>query len=119
MQSTQSTEFSTTEAGDLRIGLTIQGQIELERLLTRHADWSDEDIFIELIDYQLARGWYVISLSQVRSQSPSLMLTESATFDEQGTLVATGVVYWYPQHETEPYAVALVKHGHIVFQKGN
>jgi hypothetical protein len=117
MQSTQSTEFSTTGEGDLRIGLTVQGQIELERLLTRHADWSDEDIFIELIDYQLARGWYIISLNQVRSQSPSLMLTES--FDEDGNLIATGLIYWYPQYETEPYAAALVKNGHIVFQKGN
>jgi hypothetical protein len=115
----QSTEFSITEEGALRITLTAQGRIDLERLLTQHPDWDDEEIFIELIDHQLNDGWYLISAKQVRAQTDSLMLTETVTYDAQGNLIGKGQVYWYPRYEVEPYTVGLLRHGHIIFEKGS
>jgi len=115
----QSTEFSITPEGVLRIVLISQGQRELSRLLTAHPNWEDREIFIELIDHQLTHGWYVLSLSQVRARTLSWMLTQSMTYDERGNLMTTGDVYWYPQHEVERYTAVLLKQDYIIFEKGN
>lgn len=115
----QSTEFLITPEGDLRITLTAQGRLDLERLLTQHPDWDDEEIFVELIDHQLMQGWYIIPLQQVRYQTRSLMLTNSVTYDAQGNLITTGKAYWYPQYEVEPYTTTLFKQGYLLFTQGD
>jgi hypothetical protein len=61
----ESTEFSITDIGTLRITLTAQGNLHLERLLTQHPDWDDVEIFIELIDHQLNHGWYRFQSSAI------------------------------------------------------
>jgi len=114
----QSTEFLITDQGYLRITLTAQGKLDLERLLNRHPDWNDTEILLELIDYQLNHGWYIVPAEQVRAQTQSIILTESTTYDDQGNLVMTGDVFWYPQHGLESYTTGLSKRSYIVFEKG-
>ena len=113
----ESVEFSMTDTGALRITLTAQGNLHLERLLTQHPDWDDEEIFIELIDHQLNQGWYIVPAEQVRAQTASLILTNSARYDGAGNLINTGDVYWYPHYELEPYTTSLFKRGHIIFER--
>src|SRR5690349_10312818 len=115
----QSAEFSITERGELRITLTAQGTVDLERLLTQHADWDDVEIFTELIDHQLANGWYVVAADQLRMQTQSLILTNATTFDEFGNIIDVGDTYWYPGYRAEGYTPALFKQGYIVFERGN
>jgi hypothetical protein len=115
----QPTEFSITDSGSLRISLTAHGKVDLERLLTEHPDWDDAEIFIELIDHQLVRGWYVVPPSQVRTQTQSLVLSNSVTYDEYGNIINVGDAYWYPSHQRESYTAALFKEGYVTFDKGN
>ncbi len=115
----QSTEFSIADRGDLRITLTAQGRVDLERLLTQHPDWDDAEIFIELIDHQLAHGWYVVPPSQVRTQTQSVVLSNGVTYDEYGNIIDIGEAYWYPSYQRESYTVALFKQGYVTFDRGN
>jgi hypothetical protein len=115
----QSTEFSITEHGDLRITLTAQGKINLERLLTQHPDWDDAEIFVELIDQQLTQGWYVVQPGQIRTQTHSLLLTNAATYDESGNIVEVGDTYWCPKYQPEAYTAVLFEYGYITFERGN
>ncbi len=115
----QSTEFAITARGDLRITLTAQGRVDLERLLTQHPDWDDDEIFMELIDYQLANGWYVVLPSQIRTQTQSLILSNAVTYDEYGNVVNIGAAYWYPNYRRESYTAALFKEGFVTFDQGN
>jgi hypothetical protein len=115
----RSTEFSITEQGDLRINLTSQGQTDLERLLTQHPDWNDADIFMELIDSQLASGWYVVPPTQIRARTLSLVLTNSVTYDEHGDIIHIGEAYWYPNYDQESYATTLFKEGQLILKKAN
>ncbi len=112
-----STEFSITEQGDLRVKLTSQGAAALERLLTLHPDWDEADIFLELIDSQLANGWSVVPPQQIRAQTLSLILTDSVTYDQSGEITHIGAVYWYPAYEHETYATTLFKNGQLVLEK--
>jgi hypothetical protein len=112
------TEFSFTEQGDLRIALTAQGRQFIEERLSLASPWSDTDIFLELIDDQLVDGWYVIPTQQVRTRSSSVLLTREVRYDEQGSVVFVGVVYWYPQTERESYIHALQSKGSVLFKKG-
>jgi hypothetical protein len=115
----QSTEFSLSERGELRITLTAQGRVDLERLLTQHPDWDDAEVFIELIDHQLAHGWYVIPPGQLRMQTQSLILTATAMYDEFGNIIDVGDTYWYPGYPAEGYTAALFNQGYIIFERGN
>ncbi len=112
-----STEFSITERGELRITLTSPGAAELERLLTLHPDWDEADIFLELIDSQLANGWYVVPPEQIRAQTRSLILTDSISYDLSGDITHIGAVYWYPAYEQEMYSTTLFKNGQLVLEK--
>ncbi len=113
----RATEFSITEQGDLQITLTSQGTAELERLLTQHPDWDEADVFLELIDSQLANGWYIVPPEQIRAQTLSLILTDSVTYDLGGEITHIGAVYWYPAYEHETYATTLFKNGQLVLEK--
>ena len=113
----RSTEFSITEQGALQITLTSQGAAELERLLTQHPDWDEADIFVELIDSQLAHGWHIVPPEQIRAQTLSLILTDSVTYDLSGEITHIGAVYWYPGYEHETYATTLFKNGQLVLEK--
>jgi hypothetical protein len=72
-----------------------------------------------LTDPQLATGWYIIPLGQIRAQTLSLILTNAVTYNERGDLIHVGETYWYPDYERESYVTTLFKRGHLVLKKGN
>ncbi len=115
----QSTEFSITDRGDLQIILTARGKVDLERLLTLHPDWDEVEVFLELIDHQLAHGWYSIPPGQLRMQTQSLILTNTVTYDEFGNIIDVGTTYWFPSYRAEGYTAALFKQGFVIFERGH
>jgi hypothetical protein len=112
-------EFSITDQGNLQITLTDRGHSFLKDLLSRHPDWDDVERFMELIDYQLNHGWYIVQASQIRAQTTSLILTNSVKYDHQGSVIDVGDVFWYPYCEIEPYTDAILKKGFIMFERSH
>jgi hypothetical protein len=112
------TEFSFTDDGDLHIALTAQGRQFIEVHLSLLPQWTDTELFLELIDDQLMHGWYVVPTQQVRTRSEAVLLTRQMRYDEHGGVTFVGAVYWYPQAEMEAYVSALQGKGSLLFKRG-
>lgn len=112
------TEFSFTDDGDLRIALTAQGRQFIQDRLASLPQWTDIELFLELIDDQLLHGWYVIPTQQVRTRSDSVLLTRQVRYDDQGNVTHVGAVYWCPHAERQPYVGVLQDKGSLLFKKG-
>jgi hypothetical protein len=112
------TEFSFTDDGDLRIALTTQGRQFIEDRLALLPQWTDTELFLELIDDQLMHGWYVVPTQQIRTRSQSVLLTRQVQYDEHGGVTFVGAVYWYPRAGLEAYIGALQGKGSLLFKKG-
>lgn len=112
------TVFSFTANGDLHIALTAQGRQFIHDHLSQRPQWTDTELFLELIDDQLMDGWYVVPTQQIRIERQSVLLTRQVRYDEQGRITFVGAVYWYPDAEREPYVDALQSKGSLLFQRG-
>ena len=114
----QYTEFSITRQGDLQIVLTTNGKKRLEDLLMEHADWSDDEIFIELIDEHLMNGWTIIPPEQIRALRDLLILSNTAQYDEQGNISHLDSAYWHPNAQLGIVSNILLQRGDVIFEKG-
>lgn len=114
----QYTEFSITQQGDLQIALTADGKKKLQGLLMQHADWNDDEIFTELIDEQLLKGWMIIPPEQIRALRNLLILSDTAQFDEDGNLSHIDNAYWHPNDQRGIVSTVLLQQGHVIFEKG-
>src|SRR4051794_18485782 len=111
-------EFTINDVGNLVITLTEDGVVELKRLLTIYPDWQDKEIFLELLDDQLVESWYSIEPEEIRTQSKSLLLTDSIQHDKEGNITQTGNIYWFPNCEVSGYTQPLLTARQIIFQRG-
>jgi hypothetical protein len=114
----QYTEFSITQQGDLQITLTTDGKIRLESLLMEHADWNDDEVFIELIDEQLMNGWTIVPPDQIRALRNLLILSNTAQYDEEGNISHIESAYWHPSTHLGLVSTILLQHGEVTFEKG-
>lgn len=112
------TEFSFTQQGDLQITLTVEGRKRLESLLMEHADWNDDEIFIELIDEQLTNGWTIIPPEQIRALRNLLILSNTAQYDEEGNISHIDSAYWRPNAQLGLVSTVLLQRGNVIFEKG-
>jgi hypothetical protein len=115
----QYVNFTINDVGSLVIGLTQDGNTELERLLALHPEWEDEEIFLELLDDALTQGWYVVAPEQIRAQTKSLLLSDTVEYDSGGNITRIGRTYWFPNYAVQGYAQTLLQTGHIIFQQGS
>jgi len=116
--SIQYTEFSFTDLGDLRIGLTSDGKIKLKDLLIKYADWNDDEVFLELIDEQLMAGWTIIAPEQVRATRALLILANDVHYDADGNLSHVECAYWHPSNLLGTVCKTLLEQGYVIFEKG-
>jgi hypothetical protein len=114
----QYTEFSVMPEGDLRITLTDKGRQHLEWLLKLHADWNDDEIFIELIDEHLALDWKIVPSSQIRATRDLLILSDSVQFDGEGNILRLNSAYWHPSSQLGIVSSILLKDSYVIFEKG-
>jgi hypothetical protein len=114
----QYTEFSITQQGDLQIALTANGKKKLKNLLMEHADWSDDEIFIELIDEHLITGWTIIPPEQIRALRDLLILSNTAQYDEEGNISHVDSAYWHPNDQLGIVSTVLLQRGNVIFEKG-
>jgi hypothetical protein len=116
------TELTFTEEGDLRIALTAQGWLFIQERLSlgvQTSQWTDTELFLELMDDQLVQGWYVIPADRVPTLSRSVLLTRQVQYDELGRVNSIGEVYWCPRSELEPYVDTLRLKGDLLFKKSH
>ncbi len=113
------TDFSITQQGDLQIALTANGKKELQRLLVEHADWSDDEIFTELIDEHLMNGWMIIPPEQIRALRNLLILSNTAKYDAEGNIYHIDSAYWHPNDQLGIVSTVLLQRGHVIFEKGH
>jgi hypothetical protein len=114
----QFTEFLIVPEGDLRITLTSEGKQQLEQLLKLHADWNDDEIFIELIDEHLALEWKIVPPAQIRATRDLLILSDSVEFDGNGNIVHLDSAYWHPSNQLGMVSKILLKDSYVIFEKG-
>ena len=112
------TEFSFTEQGNLKIVLTDFGKERLSDLLTKHADWTDDEVFLELIDEQLMQEWVIIRPEDIRAMRNLLILSNTARYDQDGNLSHVDSAYWHPSDLLGIMSKVLLQRGYIIFEKG-
>jgi len=114
----QYAELTITSQGDLQIALTSDGKKKLEALLVNRADWSDDEILLELIDEHLKTGWMVIPPEQIRAVRNLLILSNTVQYDENGNIIYIENAYWHPNNQLGTVRTILLERGYIVFEKG-
>ncbi|MBX3065220.1 MAG: hypothetical protein KF726_19730 [Anaerolineae bacterium] len=115
----QFTEFTFMAQGDLRITLTEAGKQELQRLLKDHADWSDDEILLELIDEHLLLEWKIVPPEQIRAMRDMLILSDSVRYDHEGNVAHLDSAYWHPSNQLGIVSGILMENGYVIFEKGH
>lgn len=114
----QYTEFTINSQGNLQIALTTEGKAKLEHLLVEHADWTDDEILLELIDEQLKHGWMIIPPEQIRAMRNLLILSNTVQYDDKGNIIYVEHAYWHPNDQVGAVRTILRQRGYIVFERG-
>jgi hypothetical protein len=83
-----------------------------------HADWNDDEVFIELIDEQLMNGWTIVPPDQIRALRNLLILSNSAQYAEEGNISHIECAYWHPSTLLGVVSRILLQHGEVTFEKG-
>lgn len=114
----QYTEFTINSQGNLQIALTTEGKSKLEHLLVEHANWTDDEIFLELIDEQLKSGWMIVPPEQIRAMRNLLILSNTVQYDDKGNIIYVEHAYWHPNDQVGTVRTILRQRGYIVFERG-
>lgn len=89
-----------------------------ERLNTDTTYNSDEDTFIDFIEYYLCNGHLeIIRPEEVSALTDSFLFAEfdETDRDDMGELLKVGKVYWYRDSQIRGYTDALIEDGRITF----
>lgn len=106
----------------LTITLLPEGRDELQQKIDDAANDSEaerfeidpigaDNVFLELIEYQLCNGWETIKPEECGALTDGLILTDDAERNDDGDLIALGRVYWDSQSAVKSAARELYERG--------
>lgn len=117
----QACNFEILENGNLKISLDGEnGRFELFDLMDKRCAecLSDDNIFIELIEYQLENGWQLLDSSQTGDLTDSMILSDNAPFNDHGDLEDIDYnKWWFPQYVYDSYVEDLFVKGFVIWSK--
>jgi hypothetical protein len=113
------TNFEILPNGNLKITLTQDGKIELNRIQTEYAeDWIDYETLWNILEHQLCNGWDWLRPEQVGALTDSPILTNDVTYNDNGEVEKIGQIWWYPNYMIDNLTEVLYNNGYIIFEKG-
>jgi len=110
------TNFNVLPNGNLCIELTDEGKEEIEDLWSNHPEWNDYDILRELIEHQLCNGWSWLNPEDVGALTEAPILSDGASYDDDGAMEVYGKVWWYPNYMVDELSVVLHDDGKLIFE---
>ena len=72
-----------------------------------------DEALIELLEYQLANGYEVITPAEIAALTDALIIGRDVDRDEQGDYLGAAAVYWHSDYQTQN-AIATLKRGEPV-----
>lgn len=85
--------FAKTDNGNLCITLLPEGRGCIKELREDHPNMSDDEIFLELAEYQLCNGWSLVAPEDIGALTGAMILSDDVGWNEEGKIVACGTVY--------------------------
>lgn len=113
------TNFIILHNGNLKIELTKEGREEIEHYYNCHPEMNDYDILFELIEHQLCNGWTWLNPEDVGALTDAPILSDGASYNDDGVMIVYGGVWWYPNYQVVDLAKELEKSGYLIFDKGD
>jgi hypothetical protein len=117
------TTFTKVKDGSreyLRIAITDAGREELAEIRAEHPDYSDFDLFVELISGgpysdHLGNGWSLLDPNQFALCSNDFLLSDTASFDDQGNLTKVDTVYAWDNYAIHAFDEIIDERGYVDF----
>lgn len=120
--------FETTSTR-LRITLTDAGRVELADMRARQQAerdrWeqigrgyvkADQDVFYDLIEYELCNGWDTVTSEDIGALSSNpYILSDEIERDDHGTVTWAGFVYAFDAYALRDPLVDLEQNGYVDF----
>jgi hypothetical protein len=97
------TTFTVNEYGNLVISLTEEGKSIIDEVIALGG--SDEQLFIDLIEYQLSNGYSLVKPEDVGALTSSLLLSDGVS------------IWYYNYYAVVSYLADLKNYGSVVWTK--
>jgi len=103
------------------VGLEIKVSPEAQKELKAEADAGKhglDDIFIQnVLSAMIDAGWELIPPEAIGALTSSLIISEHATVEDDGTYSVHGPVYWWPNYQIQGPLTDLIETGKTVAKK--
>lgn len=108
------TTFDVDNSGNLVITLTNEGREWLAE--NEETEQNDQDLFIELIEYQLCNGYNLVQPEDVGALTSSLLIA-NGTFDDETTEeeARNTNVWYYNYYAIRSYLADLKEQGYVIW----
>jgi hypothetical protein len=113
--------FEETKQG-LVISITSEDTRREIREISSNTDMDRDAVFCEVVaevlcnsSWQLVPEYYYLEIGALTT---SLILSPDLDLSDQGELISCNTTYWYPEYEVFDPIEELLKHGKVVFTKG-
>lgn len=112
-------DFKITENGNLEISRTRKDMADLREIRARE---PNNDL-IQLCEILELTGWaangrlYQINPEDVAALTDAPMLADDVSYEDDGTVLVPGNVFWYSNYQVSNFFDVLYKEGKVIFQK--
>jgi hypothetical protein len=111
-------ELTKLANGNLQISADDAYCLEIKQM---QADWDRRGVdadsrLAEVLEYYLANGWEWLRPEEIGALTSAPILSDDVERDDEGTVVKTGKVYWYPQYQVADPIEQLIDNGSVIFE---
>src|SRR4051812_47648387 len=106
----------TKQDQNLLVTITQEGRAELDDLSLK-LNISDDDKFLELIEYQLGNGWEKVLPDEIGALTGGLIITDDIERDDTtNTIKSIGRVYWDSTYQIDSLFNSLLLDGDAILK---
>lgn len=113
--------FETTPNGNGRFTLESDDDRDmLERFMAQpvHADHGVLAMMLDFFGFSGNGELFQVSPEEVGALTDAPMFTDDVTYNEDGTRVCAGKLWWFPGYELRSFAEELLAKGSVIFTLG-